>query len=90
MLIIEDANCDGSSGVPEMRVGAAWMGLPALQPSPSTRLSKAFHKFFFAGRRRSGASVRRFHGNRDCCFLEPEPLAVHSLYKVTANGPVLA
>lgn len=90
MLIIEDANGDGSSGVPEMRVGTQWMGLPALQPCASSQFPENFHKFFPVGRRRSGASVRRFHGNRDCCFLEPEPLAVHSLYKVTANGPVFA
>ena len=90
MLIIEDANSDGSSGVPEMWVGTPWMGMPALQPCASSRFPKTFHKFFPAGRQRSGASVRRFHGNRNGRFLESEPLAVHSLYKLTANGPVFA
>jgi hypothetical protein len=70
VLDIEDANCDGSGGVSEMRVGTAWMGLPALQSCASSRFSEVFHKFFPVGRQLSGASIRRFHGNRDGCFLE--------------------
>ena len=86
MLNIEDANCGGSGGVPEMRVGTAWVGLPALQPCASTWLRETFRKSFPARRRLSGPSVRRFHGNRDRRFLECEPLAVHCIYKFTSNG----
>jgi len=90
MLNIEDANSDGSGGVSEMRVGTQRMDLPALQPCSSSRFPETFYKFISSSCRRSGAFVRRIHSNRDGRFLEPEPLAVHSLYELTANGPFFA